>query len=139
MQLVIAGASVTPPPPGYAEKDGKVNYKTYCGDIYSTAINDNRYALPPDAYVKADHRLTMKDAGRYLCTPDFDGRHGDTFDSGKLAELMLVGGAGGAFTPEAVSELRQLNAVAPATGPRQSAAATTGRPRREFVSGRKRG
>jgi hypothetical protein len=90
VELVIAGASLQPP--GYTEP---TNYKTYLGDVYSTAINDGMYALPPGDYVKQDHRLTMKDQGRYVCTPDPDGKHGDTFDSGKLAEYALQSAGGG--------------------------------------------
>ena len=86
VEAVVHGAAVTPPPPGY---HSSVNYKTYLGDLYATAINDGRYALPSDDYVKADHRMVLKDNGRYLCTPDADGRHGDTFDSGKEAEWAL--------------------------------------------------
>ncbi len=84
VELVIASLSIQPP--GYEEP---TNYKTYQGDLYSAAINENRYALPPDEYIKADHRLTMKDQGRYVCVPDEQGRHGDTFDSGKQAEYAL--------------------------------------------------
>jgi hypothetical protein len=85
VELVINSVSIQPP--GYQEK---INYKTYLGDLYSTAVNDNRYALPPDEYIKLDHRLPTKDGGRYFCTPEPDGKHGDTFDSGKLAEYALM-------------------------------------------------
>lgn len=89
VELVIAGASVHPP--GYEEP---TNYKTYLGDIYSAAINDNHYACPPSEYLKKDHRIVVKDGGRYACTPGPDGEHGDTFDSGKLAEYALVSQGG---------------------------------------------
>jgi hypothetical protein len=85
VELVIGGGSIHPP--GYTEP---TNYKTYLGDLYSTAVNDGCYSLPPDKYFKDDHRLTMKDGGRYICVPDPDGKHGDTFDSGKQAEWALV-------------------------------------------------
>ncbi len=85
VELVVAGSSVHPA--GYTES---INYKTWLGDLYSTAINDNRYSLPPDEYIKKDQRMVMKDQGRYICVPDADGRHGDTFDSGKLAEYALM-------------------------------------------------
>jgi hypothetical protein len=98
-ELVIASISVQPP--GY---DEPTNYKTYLGDRYAASVNDGVTALPPDAYVKLDHRLPMKDQGRYLCNPDMDGRHGDTFDSGKLAEYALTSAAG-AITPEAVQQI----------------------------------
>jgi hypothetical protein len=88
VRLVINSNVVEPKPPGYSERDGNVNYKTYLGDIYAARVNDGRVNLPADEYIKSDHRLTMKDAGRYVCVPDpQSGAHGDTFDSGKLAEF----------------------------------------------------
>ena len=100
VQLVIAGEKIHPP--GY-EKD--TDHKTYLGDLYAAAINENRYALPANEYVKKDHRLVCKDGGRYLCDPDQDGAHGDTFDSGKLAEFALVGGSAIAMAGR-VTEIR---------------------------------
>jgi len=96
-ELVIAGASVQPP--GY---DAPLNFKTYLGDRYCAQINENKQALAPDGYIKADHRLVMKDRGAYVCEPDSDGRHGDTFDSGKLADYALDSG-GGILTAEAIT------------------------------------
>lgn len=105
VQLVIAGNTVEPRPPGYSEKDGNVNYKTWLGDLYATGVNDVRTILPADEYLKTDHRLTMKDGGRYLCTPDaMTGAHGDTFDSGKLAMLALMN-TGGAINAEVLAKI----------------------------------
>lgn len=87
-ELVDARNTVEPPPPGY-ERDP--NYKTWLGDLYAAAINDNRYTVPADEYLKTDHRLVIKSAGVYVCEPQPDGQHGDTFDSGKLAEYALSG------------------------------------------------
>lgn len=110
VQLFIAGNTVEPRPPGYSERDGNINYKTYSGDLYAARFNDGRIAVPSDEYVKMDHRLVMKDAGRYVCVPDPQtGAHGDTFDSGKIAELMQAGGGGGAFNAANVAELRKLD------------------------------
>jgi hypothetical protein len=88
VELVLGGASVDPLPQGYRDA---INYKTFLGDLYCAAVNDGRTVMPPDDYIKADHRLPTKDQGRYLCVPDADGKHGDTFDSGKLAEYALFG------------------------------------------------
>jgi len=100
VQLVIAGNSVEPRPPGYSEKDGNINYKTYLGDLEAAIVNDGRLALPADEYIKTDYRMVMKDGGRYICVPDSQtGAHGDTFDSGKIAELMLMAGDVGRFLP----------------------------------------
>jgi hypothetical protein len=98
VQLVIAGNTVDPRPPGYSEKDGNINYKTFLGDLYAASVNDGRTIVPPDQYLKDDHRLVMKDGGRFVCAPDADGKHGDTFDSGKLAEYMLASGGPVAFS-----------------------------------------
>jgi hypothetical protein len=84
VELVTAGVSVQPP--GYREA---TNYKTWLGDTYSTAVNENHYSLPADEYIKRDQRAVWKNAGRYECTPEPDGKHGDTFDSSKLAEHAL--------------------------------------------------
>ena len=93
VQVVVSGASVDPLPAGYTES---INYKTYLGDLYAAAINGGTTAMPPDEYIKQDHRLTVKNGGRYECDPQPDGKHGDTFDSGKLAEFALTT-AGGAL------------------------------------------
>lgn len=85
VELVINGTSVQPP--GYTEP---TNYKTWLGDLYSGQINDNHYTLPPETYFRDDHRLVIKDRGLYVCQPQSDGRHGDTFDSGKLAQYALT-------------------------------------------------
>lgn len=107
VQLVLGGASVEPLPSGY--KDA-INYKTYLGDLYCAAVNDARTVLPPDDYIKQDHRLPIKDQGRYSCAVDVDGKHGDTFDSGKLAEFALANAGDGAFTAETIAALAKDNA-----------------------------
>lgn len=89
VRIVKNGESVDPLPPGY---EHAVNYKTYLGDLYSQQINDGRYALPPEMYFKKDHRSVLKDRGTYETDVDADGGHGDTFDSGKLAQFALTHG-----------------------------------------------
>ncbi len=109
VELVLGGGSVEPLPSGYRDA---INYKTYLGDLYCAAVNDGRTVLPAADYIKDDHRLTVKDQGRYKCTPDSDGKHGDTFDSGKLAEWALLNNAG-ALNAETVSKIRIGNSAAP--------------------------
>jgi len=87
VELVLGGASVEPLPAGYRDA---INNKTYQGDLYCAAINDGRTVMPPDDYIKQDHRLTVKEQGKYTCDVDSEGWHGDTFDSGKLAEYALM-------------------------------------------------
>lgn len=89
VELVINGSRVDPMPSGYEDP---INYKTYLGDLYCAEINDNHFALPPETYFKKDHRSVVKDRGSYDAVVDKDGGHGDTFDSGKLAEYALRAG-----------------------------------------------
>ena len=86
VQLLIESETLRPA--GY---DRPVNYKTFLGDIYAAAVNDNRYDLPPGDYFKRDQRQTLKSGGRYECPVDAaTGAHGDTFTSGSLAEYALA-------------------------------------------------
>lgn len=102
VELVIEGASVDPLPAGYEDK---INYKTWLGDMYATAVNDNHYSCPSAEYFKQDHRLVTKNAGRYECDPQPDGKHGDTFVSGEMAEYALASN-GGALTAETLAQIR---------------------------------
>lgn len=102
VQLVDARNLVDPEPVGYVKCP---NYKTWQGDQYAACVNDNHTALPSDAYLKEDHRLVMKDKGLFVCEPTPDGKHGDTFDSGKHA-LLALGNGSGAITTETVSQIR---------------------------------
>jgi len=65
------------------------NWKEFLGDQYVGILEDNHLTLPPEAYVRIDHRLVRKDRGLFVCEPDSDGRHGDTFDAAKLAVHSL--------------------------------------------------
>lgn len=89
IELIVSSVSVNPP--GYRQP---VNYKTWLGDLYTAEINDNHYTLPPEIYFKDDHRLVVKDRGAFQCDPQPDGKHGDTFDSGKLAQFALASARG---------------------------------------------
>lgn len=74
----------------------RFSYKTLLGDLYVSAFEDNRIALPPDNFILADHRLVKKQSGGYVTDVDDEGNHGDTFDSGKLAYWAHVRGGGAA-------------------------------------------
>lgn len=87
--------------PGY---DTPVTKKTYYGDLYVAKFNDNRVTAPPERYYREDHRLPKKLKGLYVTEPQSDGKHGDTFDSGKIASAMLKS-AGGAITAESVKKI----------------------------------
>jgi hypothetical protein len=88
-ESIIESKNVEPRPPGYEDD---INFKTFLGDIYSAAVNDNRYSMPPGEYFKDDQRMTVKNAGRYECDPNpSNGMHGDSFVSGGCAEYALAG------------------------------------------------
>ena len=73
-----------------------VNMKTLLGTEYVTALQRGELDLPAHEYVKEDHRLVRRDCGNFVCSPASDGKHGDTFDSGKLALYGLNSLATGA-------------------------------------------
>lgn len=86
VELVIASETVLPP--GYSDT---VTMKTWLGDRYVAELDDNHLTLPPERYVREDHRLPKKIRGAYVCEADPEGRHGDTFDACKLALHALLG------------------------------------------------
>ena len=86
--LVVGSAAVEK-----AGLEAPTNWKEYLGSQYVALLEDNRLTLPPEAYFRADHRLVRKEKGRFVCEPDEEGRHGDTFDAGKLAIHALKDGA----------------------------------------------
>jgi hypothetical protein len=88
--------------PGY---DTPVTKKTYFSDLYVAKFNDNRVSAPPERYYREDHRLPKKIKGLYVCEPQADGKHGDTFDSGKIASHMLKSSGGAAFTAETIEQI----------------------------------
>lgn len=85
VELVVASETVVMP--GY---DSPVTRKTALGDKYVAALNDNRHAFPPERYFREDHRMPKKIRGSYVTDPASDGKHGDTFDAGKLAQEAIT-------------------------------------------------
>lgn len=104
VDLVLNGSTVEPMPAGYEDP---INFKTYLGDLYCGEINDNHFILPPEVYLKKDHRSVVKDRGTYTTEVDNDGGHGDTFDSGKLALYALVNQSREPELPVAFKNSRQ--------------------------------
>jgi hypothetical protein len=97
--LVVASESVDKP-----GLDKPVNYKEFTGEALVAKLDDNNLTLPPDTYTRQDYRLVMKDRGRFVCEPDDQGRHGDTFDGDKLGGFALrCGGMGRTIVPATVS------------------------------------
>lgn len=92
VELVVASETVRMP--GY---DSPVTRKTWMGDRYVAALSDNKHTFPPERYFREDHRMPKKIKGVYVTDPASDGKHGDTFDSGKLA-LHALTARGGDFS-----------------------------------------
>lgn len=93
VELIIESESMNAP--GY---DKPVSVKIYLGDIYSAAVNENRYDLPAGEYFKMDQRLTVKSGGTYACDVDaLTGAHGDSFVSGAIAEFLQNKPGAGTF------------------------------------------
>lgn len=83
--------------PGYEP----MNWKTWLGDLLVGELDDNHLTIPADRYIKKDWRAVIKEKGQYVCEPDVDGGHGDTFDATKLAIHALLGDIdGGYFEPK---------------------------------------
>ena len=74
--------------PGYES----MTRKQWQGSRQVSELEDNRYTLPPERYIREDWRLVKKERGLLLCEPDAEGRHGDTFDAVKLAREALANG-----------------------------------------------
>ncbi len=68
--------------------------KQYLGALLVGEAEDNHLTLPASRYIREDFRLVKRDRGSFVCEPDAQGRHGDTFDSTKLA-LHALGSSGG--------------------------------------------
>lgn len=70
--------------------DKPTNWKEFLGDQYVAKLDDNHLTLPPERYIYSDHRLVMKDRGKFVCEPNEQGMHGDSFDGAKLALHALT-------------------------------------------------
>jgi len=97
VELVVASEKYDGP--GY---DKPTNWKTFQGDQLVAELEDNHLTLPPERYVLEDWRLPKKDRGIYVCEPDLDGKHADTFDAAKQSLHALRGTRAGVFSAEAI-------------------------------------
>jgi hypothetical protein len=86
VELVIA-SETTEQPGGES-----ITMKALLGNEYVAVLEDNKLSLPPQRYVKVDHRLVKRERGTFVCEAGPNGEHGDTFDGGKLALRALKGG-----------------------------------------------
>ena len=91
VELVVASETIERP--GEPEP---ITMKQYLGGQLVGELDDNHLWLPPERYIREDFRLVKKERGAFVCEPDVDGKHGDTFDSSKLGlhALLNVGIAG---------------------------------------------
>lgn len=87
VELVVSGES-------FQYGGQTLNYKTYLGNQLINAIDDGHLILPESRYVKDDYRLVKRDRGGFATDTDSQGRHGDTFDSDKLALHGLISRGG---------------------------------------------
>lgn len=97
VELVIGSETIELP-----GKEEPITMKQFLGDMYVSELNDNHLTLPPDRYIKEDHRLPRKEKGLFVCDPDAMGRHGDTFDGGKLSVYALRSNAGAIRSTEGI-------------------------------------
>ncbi len=89
VQLVVGSETVQVP-----GRDEKITTKQQtCGALVAE-LDDNHLWLPPEKYIRQDWRLVKKEKGQYVCIPDQDGRHGDTFDGARFALRALRNNAG---------------------------------------------
>lgn len=90
VDLVIASETIELP--GEPEK---ITLKQYQGGLLVGELDDNHLWLPPDRYIKEDFRLVKKEKGQFVCEPDVNGQHGDTFDAVKQTVWKLLKTGGG--------------------------------------------
>lgn len=80
----------------------KITMKQFTGSQYVAELEDNHLTLPPERYLREDHRLPKKEKGNFVCEADAQGRHGDTFDACKLGVHALITKGEGKAIPSAV-------------------------------------
>lgn len=97
VELVVGSESIQVP-----GTEDPINMKQHLGSLLCAALDDNKLTLPAERYVREDWRMVKKEKGQFVCNPDADGRHGDTFDSTKLAHWALRSNAGGLTTVEGI-------------------------------------
>lgn len=85
----------------------KITRKQFLGSQYVAELEDNHLTLPPERYLREDHRLVKREKGSFVCEADNQGRHGDTFDACKLAiQALLAKGGDGKAYPTSVGEFK---------------------------------
>jgi hypothetical protein len=98
VELVVGSETV--PVPGRNET---MTMKQFLGGMLVAELDDNHLTLPPDRYLREDWRIVRKEKGAFVCEPDCEGRHGDTFDSVKLGLRALRSNVGGMTTSKGIA------------------------------------
>lgn len=62
----------------------RINMKQLRSSMYVAALEDNQLTLPPERYLREDHRLPKREKGTFICEANGAGMHGDTFDAASL-------------------------------------------------------
>lgn len=110
VELVIASETVEQP------GGETITKKALLGSNYVAELDDNHVTLPPERYLRDDHRLVKRDRGSFVADIGTQGEHGDTFDSNKLALHALTSTQGaiesmaGIRVPRAAVRPRRLTA-----------------------------
>ena len=112
VELVIGSETVEVP----GEQD-PITKKQLLGGKLVEVLEDAHLILPPERYIKEDFRLVKKKRGTFDNEVAPDGKHGDTFDSTKLAEHALTSGAGGITSVAGIKQGNNTNT--PRFRPRQ--------------------
>ncbi len=89
VELVIASETVEIP-----GQEEPITKKQYLGSLLVAELDDNHLWLPPERYLREDWRIVRKEKGQFVCDPDVEGRHGDTFDGTKQGVYALKSNAG---------------------------------------------
>lgn len=97
VELVIGSETIELP--GQPEA---ITMKQYLGGRLVGHLDDNHLWLPPERYLREDWRLVRKEKGQFICEPDVDGKHGDTFDATKLADHALTSNQGAMESVEGI-------------------------------------
>ena len=100
VELVVGSETIEVP-----GESKPITMKQFLGGQLVGELDDNHLWLPAERYLREDWRLVRKEKGQFICEPDANGRHGDTFDGTKLG-LRALRGSGGALTAETAAMVR---------------------------------
>src|SRR6185437_12093826 len=97
VELVIGSETIEIP-----GREETITMKQHLGGQLVAELDDNHLTLPPERYLREDWRLVKKEKGQFVCEPDVDGKHGDTFDGAKLALQAIRSTAGALMSTDGI-------------------------------------